>query len=152
VPQVRIPSIIMSVRDRHRCCECEVILASHYSGCICETCKEEMNSTNQKSWFPRSRMAWLERRAKAAGHVGRGDLMATFGISQAQASSDLQAYLAKNPTALTYSPSRKRYEWNAGANLAITPAPWAAFNEENDPVEQPPGSGAPTNHNPNKLP
>lgn len=76
-------------------------------------------------------MAWLERRAKAAGYVGRGDLTATFGISPAQASSDLQAYLAINPAALTYSTSRKRYEWNDGANLAIKPAPWSAFNDEN---------------------
>lgn len=88
-----------------------------------------MNATNLKSWFPRCRMAWLERRAKAAGYVGRGDLMATFGISLAQASSDLQAYLALNPAALIYSTSRKRYEWQDDANLAITPAPWSAFNE-----------------------
>jgi hypothetical protein len=86
-----------------------------------------MNATNPESWFPRCRMAWLERYAKAAGHVGRGDLTATFGISPAQASSDLQAYLAENPDALTYSTSRKRYEWNDGASLAITPAPWEDF-------------------------
>jgi hypothetical protein len=68
-----------------------------------------MNATNPESWFPRCRMAWLERYAKAAGHVGRGDLTATFGISPAQASSDLQAYLAENPDALTYSTSRKHH-------------------------------------------
>jgi hypothetical protein len=93
-----------------------------------------MNATNPESWFPRCRMAWLERRAKTAGHVGRADIIATFGISLAQASSDLQAYLATNPAALTYSTSRKRYEWNDGANLAITPAPWSEFNDENDLV------------------
>ena len=33
----------MSVRDRHRCCECEVVLASHPDGAICPTCKEEQD-------------------------------------------------------------------------------------------------------------
>lgn len=74
-------------------------------------------------------MAWLERRARAAGHIGRADLMATFGISPAQASSDLQTYLRTNPKALAYSTSRKRYEWQHGAKLAITPAPWNSFTD-----------------------
>jgi len=88
-----------------------------------------MNSNNLDSWFPRCRMAWLERRAKSSGHIGRGDIMGMFGVSPAQASSDLQAYIASNPTALTYSTSRKRYEWNTDAKLAITPAPWESLCE-----------------------
>lgn len=83
-----------------------------------------MNSTNSEPWFPRCRMAWLERKAKASGRIGRSDLIEMFGISPAQASGDLQAYLAMNPKALNYSPSRKRYEWNEGADIVIVPAPW----------------------------
>lgn len=90
-----------------------------------------MNKTNPESWFPRCRLAWLERRAKFAGHIGRGDLMETFGISPAQASGDLQTYIRINPKALAYATNRKRYEWQPGVELAITPAPWEAFNDEN---------------------
>lgn len=71
-------------------------------------------------------MAWLERRAKAVGHIGRLEIMSTFGISAAHASNDLQAYLALNPGALTYDTSRKRYAWT-GKKLAINPAPWGDF-------------------------
>lgn len=85
------------------------------------------NPTNPESWFPRCRLAWLERRAKHLGHVGRGDLMRTFGISPAQASGDLQAYIAANPGAITYATSRKRYEWVDGAEFVIVPPPWESL-------------------------
>ncbi len=78
------------------------------------------------AWFPRCRLAWLERKAKSSGHIGRAEIMGAFGISAAHASNDLQAYLALNPGALTYHTSRKRYEWT-GEKLAITPAPWGDF-------------------------
>lgn len=88
-----------------------------------------MNATNPDSWFPRCRLAWLERRAKLAGHIGRSDLMEMFGISPAQASGDLQSYISINPKALAYSTSLKRYEWNDVARFIIKPAPWEALNE-----------------------
>lgn len=87
---------------------------------------EGASETNTISWFPRCRLAWLERRAKATGHIGRSDIMGAFGISAAHASNDLQSYLALNPGALTYHTSRKHYEWT-GKKLAINPAPWGDF-------------------------
>jgi hypothetical protein len=87
------------------------------------------NATNTESWFPRCRLAWLERRAQHQGHIGRVELMALFGISTAQASSDLQTYLKLNPTSLTYNTSSKRYEWAVGSVLVINPAPWEALKE-----------------------
>jgi hypothetical protein len=88
-----------------------------------------MNGTNPESWFPRCRLAWLERRAKSAGHIGRADIMDMFGVSPAQASSDLQAYLALNPESLNYHTGRKRYEWRVFAKLVIVPAPWESLFE-----------------------
>lgn len=96
-----------------------------------------MNATNPESWFPRCRMAWLERHAKHVGHIGRADLMGMFGISPAQASSDLQAYFAANPRALIYSTSRKRYEWAEGSLFVIEPAPWEALSCESNSTTQP---------------
>lgn len=96
-----------------------------------------MNYTNQEAWFPRCRMAWLERRAQNVGHVGRADLMTMFGTSAAQTSADFQAYIAANPGALAYSMTRKRYEWVEGSKLVITPAPWDALKEENDETQTP---------------
>lgn len=40
----------------------------------------------------------------------RRDLVAAFGVSLAQASSDLQKYQELNPGALQYHMNRKRYE------------------------------------------
>ena len=86
------------------------------------------NATNPSSWFHRCRLAWLERRAKWGGHIGRADLMEMFGISPAQASSDLQTYIGMNPAALIYSTSRKRYEWVEDAKFVIIPPPWESLN------------------------
>lgn len=85
------------------------------------------NLTNSDSWYPRCRLAWLERRAKERGSINRSDLIAEFGISPAQASSDLQTYHRLNPQALLYDLSSKRYQWRPEATLAITPVPWAGF-------------------------
>lgn len=84
------------------------------------------NNTDPWNWYPRTRLAWLERTAKAKGTIGRQDLIACFGISLAQASSDITEYLRLNPKSLTYNLSIKRYEWT-GRKLVITPAPWADF-------------------------
>ena len=88
-----------------------------------------MNHTNSGAWFPRCRLAWLERTARAQGTICRGDLCRTFGISTAQASADFQTYLALNPGSLRYDLSAKRYCWRPRAKLVILPAPWAGFPE-----------------------
>jgi hypothetical protein len=87
------------------------------------------NATNPKSWYARCRLAWLERKASQAGCLNRSDLMREFGISPAQASSDLQAYQQLSPEALRYDLPSKRYLWTGKVKLTIVPAPWADFPE-----------------------
>ena len=71
------------------------------------------NTSSTEQWAGRERLVFIERLAWWRGLVNRGDLQALFGISQAQASADLQAYQAVNPLALVYQLSRKRYEAQA---------------------------------------
>lgn len=82
-----------------------------------------MNRTNPDNWFARCRLAYLERKAQVQGHISRRDITTAFGISFAQASSDLQTYLQQNPDSLNYDLSVKRYHWNPKARI-IYPAPW----------------------------
>ncbi|MBK1830614.1 WYL domain-containing protein [Verrucomicrobiaceae bacterium R5-34] len=55
-------------------------------------------------------MRAIEKAVWWRGWIGRGDLAEIFGISRAQASSDLQKFQELNPGALVYQMSRKRYE------------------------------------------
>jgi len=68
------------------------------------------NTSNRDQWAVQERLLFIERLSWWRGVVNRGDVREVFGISAAQASADLQAYLALNPTALTYNVSSKRYE------------------------------------------
>jgi len=68
------------------------------------------NTSNREQWAVRERLAFIERLAWWRGVVNRGDVRDVFGISAAQASSDLQAYQELNPTALAYNVKAKRYE------------------------------------------
>jgi hypothetical protein len=63
-----------------------------------------------ESWAAQERLRAVERALWWRGWVGRPDLAAVFGISAAQASSDLQKYQELNPGAMVYQMSRKRYE------------------------------------------
>ena len=72
------------------------------------------NDTNMENWAARERLRWIERSVWWRGWVGRPDLAAMFGISSAQASSDLQRYQDLNPGALAYHLGRKRYEGTEG--------------------------------------
>ena len=68
------------------------------------------NITNDNNWAAQKRLRWIEFLLWWRGWIGRNDLLETFGISAAQASSDLQRYAELNPTAMIYQTSRKRYE------------------------------------------
>lgn len=71
------------------------------------------NLTNRDQWAAQERLRFIERQAWWRGAVNRRDLQELFGISPAQASADLQAYLQLNPEALAYNLSAKRYEARA---------------------------------------
>ncbi len=68
------------------------------------------NTSNRDQWAARERLRLVERVAWWRGAVNRGDVREVFGISAAQASADLQAYLELNPGALAYNLTTKRYE------------------------------------------
>ena len=68
------------------------------------------NTSNKDQWAVRERLLFIERLAWWRGVVNRGDLRELFGISAAQASSDLQAYQELSPEALAYNIRAKRYE------------------------------------------
>lgn len=71
------------------------------------------NETNLENWAARERLIWVERHLWWQGWVGRNTLREIFGISPAQASSDLQKYSELNVGAMTYHTSRRRYESGA---------------------------------------
>lgn len=68
------------------------------------------NKSNRDQWAARERLRFVERAAWWRGIVNRADLREVFGISAAQASADLQAYLELNPGSLAYNLTTKRYE------------------------------------------
>jgi len=68
------------------------------------------NTTNELNWAARERLRSVEVRLWWRGFVGRKELMEVFGISAAQATSDLQKYFELNEGACFYSTNRKRYE------------------------------------------
>lgn len=71
------------------------------------------NETNLENWAARERLRWVEVMLWWQGWVGRAALREVFGISAAQASSDLQKYAELNAGAMAYHTSRKRYESGA---------------------------------------
>jgi hypothetical protein len=62
------------------------------------------------NWACIQRQRFIENLAWWKGIVNRQELIENFGISLAQASSDLQQYVDSNPDALIYSLRQKRYE------------------------------------------
>jgi len=68
------------------------------------------NNTNDRNWAAMERLRFIEACAWWKGIVQRQDLVGVFGVSMAQASSDLQRYLELNPAAFVYNLRKKRYE------------------------------------------
>lgn len=77
------------------------------------------NQTSDENWAARERLLGIERWLWWRGFVGRRDLMETYGLSAAQASSDLQKYQELNPGSMLYHMSRKRYEAAAGMECVL---------------------------------
>jgi len=77
------------------------------------------NATNPEMWAAMERLRFIERAAFWTGTVNRSDLQTVFGVSQAQASADLQKFQAMSPGALMYNLNRKRYEGAAGMRCEI---------------------------------
>ena len=60
-------------------------------------------------WNVEQRLSFLEARLFWLGRVNRKDLMARFGISMPQASTDLQKYQSLAPKNIKYDKSGKFY-------------------------------------------
>ena len=75
--------------------------------------------SHDQYWAARQRLRFIETCAWWKGIVNRNDLVEIFSISMAQASSDMQAYLDMNPTALSYNLRQKRYEATAAMKWVI---------------------------------
>lgn len=60
-------------------------------------------------WAADRRLDYIDFRMLTAGHVNRGDLVRTFGVSVPQASKDLQAFMRLYRGSLVYDKAAKRY-------------------------------------------
>lgn len=58
------------------------------------------------------RMAWIAKRLREHGTVGRGDLRGEFGISIPQCTNDIKRFLGLYPGSMTYDERVKRYVAN----------------------------------------
>lgn len=61
------------------------------------------------NWCKQQRMQWIAETLRVFGFINREHLERKFGISQPQASADLNAFMRDNPAAMTYDLSAKRY-------------------------------------------
>jgi hypothetical protein len=78
------------------------------------------NKTNEHNWAVRERLRFIETCAWWKGTVNRHDLTGLYGVSMAQASSDMQRYLDLNPSALVYNLRLKRYEATATMKCVVS--------------------------------
>ena len=61
------------------------------------------------TWATDRRLDYIDWRLSQHGDICRADIMAVFGVSEPQASIDLNAFLAAHPGAMEYDKSAKRY-------------------------------------------
>ena len=80
------------------------------------------NTTNPTRWDARRRLEFIEQSAFWRGWIQRADLTEKFSLSLPQASADLQAYLAINPSGLEYDLNAKRYLGAPNMTLKISSA------------------------------
>ena len=66
------------------------------------------------NWGVERRLEFIEFRLFWEGHVNRGDLIDTFGISVNQSSTDLNRYLNLAPENMEYDKSAKTYVRKSG--------------------------------------
>ena len=72
------------------------------------------------NWFETQRLDWIAETLRVFGFINREHLERKFGISQPQASNDLQRFLRANPDAMTYDLSGKRYVATVAGQMTWT--------------------------------
>lgn len=65
---------------------------------------------NGGNWFTDQRQRWIAEMLGIYGFINREHIMRKFGISMPQASGDLQGFQKRNPGAMSYNATTKRYE------------------------------------------
>ena len=60
-------------------------------------------------WFENHRQEWIAETLRVFGHINREHIERKFGISTAHASHDLKVFQQKNPNAVVYDSTAKRY-------------------------------------------
>lgn len=60
-------------------------------------------------WFEERRQEWIGEMLRIYGFINRDHLRRKFGISEPQASKDLQTFARAHPGAMRYDLSRKCY-------------------------------------------
>jgi hypothetical protein len=61
------------------------------------------------NWCERQRQLWIADMLAVYGFINREHLQRKFGISQPQASKDLQTFVRAHPRAMSYDATRKTY-------------------------------------------
>lgn len=61
------------------------------------------------AWAENYRQGWIAETLRVFGFINRTHLMRKFGISAPQAAIDFSKFQEKNPGAMTYDTSAKRY-------------------------------------------
>ena len=61
------------------------------------------------NWFAKARQDWIAETVRVFGYINREHIVKKFGVSTPQASMDLQAFMAANPSRIVYDKSMKRY-------------------------------------------
>lgn len=65
---------------------------------------------NGGNWFTHQRELWIAEMLGIYGFINREHIMRKFGISMPQASIVLRQFKERNPEAMTYNMTTKRYE------------------------------------------
>lgn len=68
-----------------------------------------MKRTTTGSWFEQQRMEWIAETLRVFGFINREHIERKFRISTPQASADIGKFMQKNPKAMHYDASAKRY-------------------------------------------
>ena len=73
-----------------------------------------MYPSRMSDWAIERRLDYIDYRLLTAGSLRRGDIMRTFGVSEPQASKDINEFLRLYSDAASYDKSAKQYVSAAG--------------------------------------
>lgn len=64
---------------------------------------------DRSSWYIERRLDFIDAMLAAWGSIGRGEIVAAFGVTPSQASADLAEFDRCHPGAIRYDHAGKRY-------------------------------------------